>query len=596
MINTKKKLSLISSIFLLIFLLFFGCQDFIERNEIDDSKLSTRSSNYEHYYWHNGEKIELSILKDKKFILFNKSDQGEISNFLGEKTAFKKVVLSPKIKSLTNAVTSDLMWATVTATDKLSDKHEVLYEAPFFLSESGKELGLSHLFYVKLKSVDDLLQLKKIAEENKVEIIGNNEYMPLWYTLSCTKESKGNALDMANLFYEVGIFDSSQPDLMSDDVPECVNDTYFNTYQWNLRNTGQSGGTENIDINFCSVRSITQGISDVVVAVVDQGLQLDHPDLNVYSVSYNSETGKSPSAVEGEHGTMCAGFISARTNNSIGIAAASPNCPSMSISNTLKSSPDSRQKRADGINFAWKNGASVISNSWGSAVQYTIIDDAISSALTKGRSGKGCVVLFASGNDFSSSVSYPANSHPDIIAVGSINRNGSRSSFSNYGSHLDIVAPGEDVCSTTINSSYAFLIDGTSFACPTVASVAALILSVNQSLSQKEVVDIIERTARKVGRYNYTMTSGRTNGTWNNQMGYGLVDAAAAILEAQCVTANITNRNIIADETVTACNINVQNVSVSNNAKLSLNASEKISILPPFKVNLGSKVGLKIIQ
>lgn len=141
MINTKKKLSLISSIFLLIFLLFVGCQDFIERKEIDDSKLSTRSSNYEHYYWHNGEKIELSILKDKKFILFNKSDQGEISNFLGEKTAFKKVVLSPKIKSLTNAVTSDLMWATV-ATDKLSDKHEVLYEAPFFFIRKRKRIRL----------------------------------------------------------------------------------------------------------------------------------------------------------------------------------------------------------------------------------------------------------------------------------------------------------------------------------------------------------------------------------------------------------------------------------------------------------------------
>lgn len=418
--------------------------------------------------------------------------------------------------------------------------------------------------------------------------------MPLWYTLSCTKKSKGNALDMANLFYETGFFESSEPDLMSDDSPQCVNDTYFATYQWNLRNTGQNGGTPNIDVNFCNARALTQGSNSITVAVVDQGIEMNHSDLNVHNVSYDCETGTRLSQVYGAHGTNCAGFISAKTNNNMGIAATAPNCPSMSISSTLSGTPDNRQKRADGINFAWRNGASVISNSWGSAVQYKIIDDAILSALTEGREGKGCVVVFASGND-NAAVSYPANANPDIIVVGSISRNGRRSSFSNYGTELDIVAPGEDVCSTTTHNGYALSINGTSFSCPTVAGIAALVLSANPGLSQKDVKSILERTARKIGNYSYATTSGRPNGTWNNEMGYGLADASAAVLAARSMPVNFVNKNIVADETIVAYSIFVQNVNVNNNAKLSLNASESIKIEPPFRVYSGSRLELKLI-
>ena len=208
----------------------------------------------------------------------------------------------------------------------------------------------------------------ELASINKVDIIGNNEYMPLWYTLSCSKESTGNALELANKFYETNLFEASEPDLMSDDTPNCVNDSNFSNYQWNLRNTGQNGGTIGVDVNFCNARSITTGSQNVIVAIVDQGIQLDHPDLNVHSISYDTESGTSPSRVLGTHGTNCAGFISAKTNNSIGIASLAPDCPSMSISNSLASSPDSRQKRADGINFAGRTGASVISNSWSASV------------------------------------------------------------------------------------------------------------------------------------------------------------------------------------------------------------------------------------
>lgn len=106
----------------------------------------------------------------------------------------------------------------------------IIYISPFFLCGKEEEVGLSHLFYVRLFKSEDLTILENIAKENNVEIIGNNKFMPLWYTLACTKKSVGNAIEMANLFYESGKFNAAEPDLMVDDLPMCVDDDYF-SYQ-----------------------------------------------------------------------------------------------------------------------------------------------------------------------------------------------------------------------------------------------------------------------------------------------------------------------------------------------------------------------------
>jgi hypothetical protein len=283
------------------------------------------------------------------------------------------------------------------------------------------------------------------------------------------------------------------------------------------------------------------GCGDIVVAVLDQGLESNHPDFNnISSISFDSETGISPATIiYGNHGVAVAGVIGATTNNNLGVASVSPNVQLMSISNSLSATPLSRQNRAAGINFAWQNGASVINNSWGSTVIYQIIDDAIQDAVSLGRNGLGSVVVFASGNDNNSSIGYPST-NANTISVGAIERTPKRASFSNYGTGLDVVAPGVSITTTdrqgasgyNINGDYT-TVDGTSFAAPQVAGVAALILSVNPSLTQQEVRNIIEKTTDKVGSYTYTLGAGeQASLTWNNQMGYGRVNAYAAVQSA----------------------------------------------------------------
>ena len=149
--------------------------------------------------------------------------------------------------------------------------------------------------------------------------------------------------------------------------------------------------------------------------------------------------------------------------------------------------------------------ADVISNSWGPLTS-SVQRDVIAEALTLGRDGKGCVVVFASGNENSTLMDLYFQSIPDVIAVGAINSTGKRANFSNYGSDLDVVAPGVSIPSTDIQGSYGHSSgdysnsDGTSFAAPHVSGVAALVLSVNPNLTGKQVVYIIESTAQKISQ------------------------------------------------------------------------------------------------
>lgn len=199
------------------------------------------------------------------------------------------------------------------------------------------------------------------------------------------------------------------------------------------------------------------------------------------------------------------------------------------------------------------------------------------------------VVVFAAGNQNSPTADYPASFSPDILVVGSSDSSNRRSSFSSYGTCVDVVAPGTDIWSTLPNNSTGNM-SGTSMAAPHVAGLAALILSVNPDLTGTEVVNIIERTAQKVGNYSYSTTSNRSNGTWNNEMGYGLCNAFAAVSAVGGDVVTFNNKTVSSNQTVVGWIIQSENVTVTNNAKLTYDAGESVTINTPFTVNSGSQL------
>lgn len=510
----------------------------------------------EHYYWANGEKHFLELYPEKQYVLVEGQNKASIAQELGVSeqniTDLEPIVISRTINSSRRGKPGkdNLHWGVV---DRFVNKDKIqspniIYTAPFFLV-NGKEVGLSQYFYVKLKNEKDFEILDSLANQNQVEVVGNDTFMPMWYVLSCDKYSKGNALALANLFYETGHFSSAQPDLMEDLNVNCTNDPLFNQ-QWHLNNTGQSGGTIGNDIKICQAWNITMGCPNIVVAVLDHGLEFNHPDFaNISPISFDSETGTSPSVVRGNHGVPVAGVIGASTNNNLGVAGVAPGIQLMSISNNMQLAPLLSQRLSNGLNFAWQNGAAVINNSWSnnSITQQGLINDAINNAVTQGRGGLGTIVFFSSGNESNNSINYPSN-NPQVISVGAIGRTPSRAGTSNYGTGLDVVAPGVSISTTDRQGTLGYntnagtagnytSLDGTSFAAPQVAGIAALLLSVNPGLTLQQIRNAIERSADKVGNYTYTNGAGeQPNISWNNQMGYGKVNALKALQEAFPIT------------------------------------------------------------
>lgn len=542
----------------------------------------------EYYYYYKGKKCSLTLNTRK----INVTTTTKFS---------KEQINIPEIEVLSLEVSTrkDAMFGTINIDSTISDSQydkivselkknkNVIAVHPNYLTPQKQEIGMSSYLYVRLKKDNDIDLLKKLSEQKHVVIVERNKFLPLWYTLVCTENTPENTLNVANYFYETGLFASAVPDFLSNDAT-CTNDPEFSQL-WGLNNVSYP----NVDVNACDAWSIARG-NGVTIAVLDEGIELTHVDLqsNISTISYDTESNTSPSNIWGSHGTHCAGIIGALRNNNTQVVGLAPECTLMSVSNSLMETENSRIKRADGINWAWKHGADVINNSWISPVQYDIIDEAIDSALTYGRNGKGTIIVFATGNN-GNIVSYPANSNSGIIAVGAIEENGYRASFSNYGTELDVVAPGVSILST-IRYNNIFTFSGTSQAAPYVSALAGLLLSLNPNLTYKNVATIIESTAQKVGGYSYSINANRPNGTWNNLMGYGLIDAYAAVnFLYQCPTIYVQNQTITSDSTVFGCKINANNVIIQNNANVVWDAAETTTINGPFQVNTGSTLEIR---
>ncbi len=322
---------------------------------------------------------------------------------------------------------------------------------------------------------------------------------------------------MLNLFYELSKFTDVDPGFMPDYKPSCTTDPLFNE-QWGLHTTP--------GINICDAWNITKGDPNIIVAVIDEGIDPNHSEFaeNFYHLSYDAVNNSSPSRVYGDHGMHVAGIIGAN-QNSLQISGVAPRVSLMSISHSFGSGVTISQEFASAISYAWQNGASVINNSWSANFTSTLIDDAISNALANGRNGLGCVVIFASGNQGANTPAYPARNNSKVLIVGSINSQGKRAINSNYPGNYGVVAPGVNILSTFRNNQVAFASD-TSMATPHVSGIAALILSMDPILPQERIREIIITSTKKLPDYS---NIGTPYGGWNQEVGFGLVDAYAAL-------------------------------------------------------------------
>ncbi|CAH1196301.1 hypothetical protein PAECIP111892_02206 [Paenibacillus auburnensis] len=260
------------------------------------------------------------------------------------------------------------------------------------------------------------------------------------------------------------------------------NDLLFSTYQWNLPAIETEQGW-----------NLSKGSKEVIVAVVDTGVQASHPDLQGQLLTgYNAITNGSTPDDDVGHGTHVAGIIGALTNNEEGVAGISWYNKILPVKALDNSGAGTTYSVAEGIIWAADNGAKVINLSLGNYADSQFLHDAIKYAYDR-----DVVIVSASGNDNTERPGYPA-AYEEVLAVAATNSTGERASFSNYGEYIDVAAPGESIASTYPDNQYAAL-SGTSMASPHVAALAGLVRSLNPALTNKEVMELMTANAVDLG-------------------------------------------------------------------------------------------------
>ncbi len=370
-----------------------------------------------------------------------------------------------------------------------------------------------------------------------------------------------NPLKIAAILQKISLIKMAEPDLDAL-VEEYEFSEPFDTlysHQWQLRNPGfitdvqwttkQGADAKVVD---AWARLGDTGSKEIVVAVIDNGFDINHPDLadkvhkpfDLWSESSQIEMGDPRFT----HGTPCAS-VAVASSNGVGIVGSAPAAKFMPVSGT-SFSLRATEKMFD---YCADNGADIISCSWGTTDSAFDLNPmkiaAISKAAREGRNGKGCVILFAVGNDDLDYVSYYA-AHPDVIAVAATTSKDQHADYSNRGREVTICAPSNgDWPITAARASwdegiswetgeYRWWRDGrsrgsnykhfggTSSACPLVAGICALILSANPELTAAEVKEILIQTADQIGG------PGEYVNGHSLKFGHGRVNADKAVAEA----------------------------------------------------------------
>lgn len=272
---------------------------------------------------------------------------------------------------------------------------------------------------------------------------------------------------------------------------------------------------------------ITRNASNIIIAIVDSGSDINHPDLapniwintadpidgidndgdgyidNYYGWDFIGASGSSPKedndpnvkSSSNDHGVHVSGIASAVSDNGLGVASIAFNAKLLIVKTASDNDAESIYAGPEGIKYAADKGAQIINCSWGSTGRSFYVEDVVNYAINR-----GCLIVAAAGNSAGIQPDYPAG-YPGVMAVANVNSSDVKSISSNYGSYVSISAPGTQIYSTGYNGSYKYS-SGTSMAAPVVASAAALVKAKFPSMSMLEVGERLRITADNIDAQN----------------------------------------------------------------------------------------------
>ena len=315
--------------------------------------------------------------------------------------------------------------------------------------------------------------------------------------------------------------------------------------------------------------TITTGDSNIIVGVIDTEFEITHEDLiNTFSGVVGTQT------YFQNHGTYVSSCVATGTNNNKGIAG-------IGYNTKVKGYHTNGGNLWSNIWQAYQDGIKIINVSWTGIGSYPNI------LAVQEMTDNGVVLVVAAGNTPTSTSHSAYANIPGVINVSGVDANNTHGGATDWNGvkvannqWVDVCALSKNVAICKPGNTYDGTAGGTSLASPQVAGVAALIRSINGNLSSAEVEDIIKSTTDPIADAHL----------YPGTIGTGRVNAYQAVQAACAVPVNFINKTVTADTIVTSCSdINVQNVTVTNGAKLTLDAAGEVNIISDFEVELGSE-------
>jgi subtilisin family serine protease len=553
-------------------------------------------ANSTHYYAADGQPVNLEPSTDTLVIAYkNAVPEKDLEKLVRGDDQLAKLIASPELSKRQLVIYKRSPAASGSLADlaqRIEQSDLIAYtQTVYYRGESL--LVVTDEFIVQFKPETTEAEIAALHETNGVEVMQPIDFVANTFLLRHLHPEQENTLQVVNRYYESGLAVYAEPNFIYvAQLRFAPNDPLY-PQQWHLPRIQAEDAWD-----------ITQGSQTVVIAVVDDGVDLDHEDFSstakfvpgINLVGGNNDP--RPGQPDDNHGTAVAGVIAADGNNNLGVSGIAPNCRLMAI--RLLGSGQTLLMEANAFRFAADNGAAIISNSWGPtdrggpAPLPGIVQAAIDYAADNGRDGLGCVILFAAGNGnehISSAATLDGYaSYHRVIAVAAVNNRNVRSGYSDFGPEINICTPSdgtsanpplwqavlgpafeEDTSTLAIvttdrmgqagynppdqgaspavaDINYTGGFGGTSSACPLAAGVAALMLAIAPDLTERQVRYILEATADKVDPAN-THPLGHYQPDGHSQWyGYGRVNAPQAVRGAR---SSVPHRDEIERVTIT---------------------------------------------
>lgn len=498
---------------------------------------------------------------------------------------------------------------------------------------SNTRYYITNKITIKFKSKVSVEQINDLMLEMGLRYV--RHYDTAAYLMQVTASSGMNPIKLtAKINQHKRLIAYAEPNLVSRFIRGMVPADSKFVEQWHLQSCEAPELLADADIGATQAWDITRGSREVVIAILDDGFDLAHPDLSgdgkiVHPRDFVTGGNKPLPDENSYHGTPCAGIAIAELNGD-GVVGVAPDCAFMPVRIPFGADANLLYEIFDYVG----KRAHIISCSWGpppvNAPLHQLVYDKIADlAAHGGPDGKGCVIVFAAHNynaplkdlHNTNGIRYLIGNriyqhndpiwngnatHPDVMAVSACTSMNRKAAYSNWGEQISVCAPsnnyhpldyslklqGRGLCTTdnffggaylSPNSRYTTNFGGTSASAPIVAGVAGLVKSVNPQLTARQIRQIIEQTADKIVDNEPDMINANQKGTYNQNghaewFGYGRVNAYQAVLAAQQQLQQLApppyqHTQILEGQVSTNKNNETFNISVPENKKIRLQLS-----------------------